>query len=291
MYNCQFCSSTFKHKSSLKRHLTQHLANASTEKEKDMIYQYIYTFDQIKGEKRFFCQVCDKSFTTEYSLDRHMQTSCNYKKLLNMIDKYGDTLSDDQINNIYSKLKKQQGSTHIENVNCTTANINNISNSNNNSNNTQINLNLSIVMNGGDENLEMLQNPMVIEEIKKIMEDKIFLRQIGHNKFQKRFNSESIEKALIKTFETINCNKEHPENHNLFVPDKSPYRPYYIYKDNQWKSSKDQQQLKDFIIHIKENLMKGLCRYNLDEFDEHINQLDGNFYETDKLLKNFVEIF
>ena len=159
--NCYFCKSSFNRVSNYKRHL---LAKHSEEKKELEII-----LEDLKSNRPFSCHECAKTFADYDHLLKH-QKDCltEVEKILFQIDK----LSLDDLKILTEKLNKRVANLSIEGNNNagiydgdhnlvntnTNTNSNNHSHSHNvNSNNVNNNQNV-VVLNIGNENLEMLNH-------------------------------------------------------------------------------------------------------------------------------------
>ena len=149
--------------------------------------------------------------------------------------------------------------------------------------------NVNIIMNIGQENIEMLGNVNFLEKIVDLIDQNKTTKKVGSQNFVYH-NKKNMEQALLKTFEEIHCNEGYPENHNLYTGNKNPYSGFTIFKDGKWRSSSDMKQIKQVIINTKEKLVEILLEtkeVNDDDVKEilekQINSLNLNFEDSEEL--------
>jgi hypothetical protein len=186
---------------------------------------------EINDEKDIFCKYCNKSFVTNYSLNRHLNGRCKekdkkieqenakkdeiLKKLLDemlIIKKQNESLQK-EMNELKSSKLNHQEIKNSYNENCN--NINNNDNSNNNSNN---NINNGVVDNRQQIVLVNYNN----EDLSKININKFI--KILRRGFQ----------APVELTKAVHFDPNLPEYHNVFIP-KWNERIAMCYKDNKWK--------------------------------------------------------
>ena len=164
------------------------------------------------------CPFCDKLFTLQTNLTRHLKKSCKIKQEHNIIENL--LLEQDEREKKWEKEKELLFAkidfllTQISNTNHTT---------NTNSHNTTINQQNIILNNFGEENIEHLT-------------DSFFKKLIEQGPIQ------SIPKLIEKT----HFDKTHPENKNLKITNKK--EPYiHVYKNRKWQLSDKKETIKKLI--------------------------------------------
>lgn len=270
---CNVCNSELKTKYTYLRHLKNHLTNYSTEEERLAILEEIECIHYMDPIKNYECEYCHKKYTRQYTLDRHIETSCEnnkpFNQIMNLIAKYKHTFSRSEINQLINELDSspKTESTKIEgsfNNNTTNTNSNNV-----NANNINLQINIQET---GRENTEMIDSDEYLNKIMLILNNKENLQQSDDKK---------MRKALLKTFEEVNCNKDYPENHNIYKPNKSPYSPYEVFKNGRWITSKDHDLVKEIIKNTNDYVVGILNRK--EDTEEVQNDFDNNYRNPENI--------
>lgn len=214
----------------------------------------------------FVCDECGKDFKNSDYLYKH-KNDCitDYQKIIKIIKKH--RLNNQEINDIIKELnidKKING----QNISFSGDN-----NTNTNSfNNTFITQNNVVVLNVGNENLDML-NDELLQEIFTQLEDEQNkeIKQVGSFEYT-WYKKKSLKDAILKIFQTIHCNEHYPQNHNLYTGNKNPYSGFSLVKNGIWKETNDVNELRDIFLRCKERLIE-LIQCNIEFNDEYIQKI------------------
>jgi hypothetical protein len=250
----------------------------------------------------YVCKFCDKGFTTETNMYRHMRANCKIKKknddAKNIIYERLVQLEEDnklvkKIAQDNKKLKKEMASMRKQIK--TTANTNNkmiVNNNNNNNNNNNININ----------NTMITHNNILVaygkEDFTKI-DQKDFLKVL-HNGYN----------STIKLTEMMHFNPKYPEYHNIYISNmKDKYAMMYdgtnwaltmkenlinkIYDD---KKNYIEENLDDFVDSLSISRKKALERWlDTDDDNKRIKEVKDNIklllYNSRKLPMDTAEKF
>ena len=199
----------------------------------------------IKLEKNdYVCKYCNKTFTCNSHLTRHMKKNCKVKNEREFKEHSDDKTKIAKLENQISKLIDKVGNktyhTHIGNTTKTENTLN--------MDNCVSNTNLNIF---GKENLEM-----VTDEIKKELIKGPF-------------------KMMPKLLEIIYFNKEYPENHTMKLVNKNK-EIMKVHKKEGWKLV-DKTDTIDYIIEDKNYEVDNYYDNNTDEFSQFVKRTYKNF--------------
>jgi len=237
--NCGKCNFTFKNKYNLEKHFENGTCDLRQK----------YTLNKI-------CKSCNRKFSSKQACDNHMNGRCKKKLKMEKNDVLPD-ISDDVSQNItneeklsseVSELKKMvqllseklnNPQNNISNNN----NSNNINNSNNNINNSNNNNTINITINPIDKPNIFLDNA----NIKKIL--------------NKGF------KSVPELITRLHFDKEHPENHNVYIGNKKDFRLSY-FDGNSWILSNNND--------ILDTLYDNNSDFLIEKFDELEDELDAS---------------
>jgi hypothetical protein len=194
--------------------------------------------DEIDENNINMCNYCDKSFTRNYNLQRHLNGRCKSKKNIDELEKLKEKFN--FLANNYQNLEKENENLKNENKKLKHDNINTtqiINNTITKNDNKQINngiinnVNIQVVQ-FGNEDIDKLDLTDAI---------KLYLKSTGGN----------IVSNMLKY---INLNEKYPENHNICITDisreivKMHNGKKFIYK--KFKNAKH-DILDKVITHIK----------------------------------------
>ena len=204
----------------------------------------------ISEKKTYFCEFCNKNFSSKSHLTRHIKLNCKAKK-----EKDKEELSADkkeiaelkgQINKLIDKVGNKTYHTHIGNTtNNNKTETNNTLNLDNSVNN---NVNLNVF---GKENMEM-----VTDEIKKEMIKGPF-------------------KMMPKLLEMIYFNKDHPENHTMKLVNKNK-DVMKIHDKDGWKLV-DKKDTIDYVLEDKNYAIDSYFEENEADFSKFVKKIYNNF--------------
>jgi len=204
----------------------------------------------ISEKKTYFCEFCNKNFSSKSHLTRHIKLNCKAKK-----EKDKEELSADkkeiaelkgQINKLIDKVGNKTYHTHIGNTtNNNKTETNNTLNLDNSVNN---NVNLNVF---GKENLEM-----VTDEVKKEL-------------------IKGPYKMMPKLLQMIYFNKDFPENHTMKMVNKNKDIMKIHDKDG-WKLV-DKADTIDYVLEDKNYEVDNFYDQNSDEFSQFVKRTYKNF--------------
>jgi hypothetical protein len=217
------------------------------------------------NNKSITCNFCNKSFSCQSSLKRHLDGRCKEKK------------TDDELNKlklICSELKEEitilksskQDINKINNSNNTmnrnsNNNTTNTLNNTTNSNNTNSNNNITIVQFGKED-----LSKMNLEEMMKV-----YLKSTGGN-------------IIANMLKYINLNPQYPENNNIFMTDLA--REIVRIHDGKKFVSKKFKSIKDNIINNVSTHITDICdKYLLDDNYEKNESIKNKMHINDTSLK------
>jgi hypothetical protein len=278
--NCKGCNKKFTLRTNLRRHIIKlcgkttprsFLINELVKLDTDDIAdspslpkKILNQLESLKNKQQnsnFICNFCKHVFTRKDNLVKHLGGHCKIKKVEQQEhdDRFKQLLKDmNEIKEKHKKMKKQNEKILNENKQLKKTINNRINNTAINSHNTNNNTNNIINSNNvinivafGKEKLEYSED--VIKQL---------LNQ-GY-------------KAVEKTIEFTNLNKNKPQYHNVFIPNiRSPYAT--VYDGKNWK-------LEDLNTVLDQLYDDKRC-YLEDKFDEFIESLNKT---TIKKFKRFL---
>lgn len=286
MYICNFCNLQLKTKYTYQRHLKNvHLNNYEDEDKRQEIFAKLNALSSERNA-RSVCKFCEKTFANEYVLKRHQDDTCKkkpidedkaYKSVINLLETELPKISDkDKLDKLQELLDKYKSSntttTRIGDNNTINSNINNGQIYNNNNNNININLRL---VNFGEEETKMLSENEFANEIFELLESNL-VPSDGY--FQGwKLSGNVIDDVMLRIHKRLHCNKDYPQNHNMYVTNQRFYVPFKVYKDNNWVLS-DETTLETCVEknsnHLL-NLLDELIECNPDAQDTLINIKDA----------------
>ena len=82
---CSYCTNTFKQENTLNQHLKTHKKDVPMLK--DIVLKIVDKLKHVKNTKKFQCVLCDKSFATKQSQERHANSRHTEKSNINFIVK------------------------------------------------------------------------------------------------------------------------------------------------------------------------------------------------------------
>ena len=264
-------------------------------------------FNKINGENKNFndkyhCCYCNKSYSSKYTLERHINDSCNVKKAndaekenifklllekdkenkdkISQLEEQNKLLMDkiDKLINIkeISKSTKSLKSSKITNNNQQITNTNNnqkitsntLNNNQNITNNTQNN---NIVMvNFGKEDLSIIDEKQFIDRVIK----------------KPAISGVKIPDEVLKI---IHFNPQYPQLSNIYISDINREK-FMVYEDGEWKLSNvdniPQIMYKVCVFSTEQiNLLKTKYPNNkplhdrLDVIEKYNNMIDGDYVD------------
>jgi len=223
------------------------------------------------SEKNIKCTLCNKSFSTKFTLNRHIKSFCTSIKELNnkknilteKINKLTDKINNIKTHNEIKELRQMVAKLLMkqtpQNINITNNNVTNkITN-----NNLLVNIN-----NFGKEDL----SHVTLNDYKKYLS--------GY--FQ----------GFLKFIEKVHFDENAPENHNINITNlKSKY--LHIYENNKW-TAKEKKDVLDKFINKKYNFLVDKCE-ELEESNQLSEKIIEDFirftqnYKDEEALKNTEE--
>ena len=248
----------------------------------------------------FKCKYCSKSFTRKRSLAYHIDNNvCCMKDTEILTDKIN--IKDEDLYAFISELLPKLSKSDLNKL---SHRINEISNSKNengtiqnniiqksfptivsgNSNtvniaNTNTDTNNNIINNINNEDTSALQdNKEVYDEFKTKLG-----KPEGTFKRLQRYNPEARARAFISLYKIIHCNKDYPQNHNIYVTNERA-RKYMVFDQNKWRDVffKDgNEYLRNQYIKIYKEYFDVLFEIGADILDE-----DGINFENLKQLNH-----
>jgi hypothetical protein len=192
-------------------------------------------------KKSYFCRFCNKEFSTNSHMNRHIRNNCKVKKEIELKEKSEDKKEIAELKHQISKLIDKVGNNtyHIENCGNSSKQTNNLNQTNNN---------LNIF---GKENLEM-----VTDEVKKELIKGPF-------------------KMMPKLLEMIYFNEEYPENHTMKLVNKNK-EVMKVHKEEGWKLV-DKTDTIDYVLEDKNYEVDNYYDENTDEFSQFVKRTYKNF--------------
>lgn len=294
---CFLCEKTLVNNAGYSKHLKTHLKNYNNMVEKKLILDEMMRLKTQRVTKNFNCYCCNKTFRSKYSLDRHNTESCKKPEnefrrlrlklidLLPQITQHQKREISDLCNLSFNQFVADGDNSipsgpHDINFNSNNNSHNNI-NSNNHQNNIQVKVN---VVNLGEEKVAMLEDDsQFLNEVVGILEANPH-NALYQGKPRIIYNSDSMNNAIVKTFEKVHCNADYPENHNLYASNKNVYSAYQVFEDGEWKITNDLEPIKRIVINTKNNLANTLNLAKADNehdeiliLDRGIDQLNLNY--------------
>ena len=200
------------------------------------------------------CYYCEKTFSTKYTLIRHINKICiNKKKLLDEKNKYSDIIKQKEefniINNYEEELKKYK-STSKKNININNGTINN-NIINNNNNNVIFNHNVNIKP-FGKEDLSHISDNKYKEYIKKLLP------------------------GLLNFIKDVHFSPDKPENHNICVS-KLNSSTIAVYKNKQWNAFKKNETILQ-LVNSKITTLDN--KFYKNEENNLLNQIEINDFNN-----------
>jgi len=267
--HCDFCDASYTRKDFYKKHLEKH-------KKDNTVDQKMLTKKIKEYSTNFICNNCNKCFSRNYTLNKHMEKCNQEEEAIHDIERMKEIFNKfcspnekeyHEFMNILDKNK--DNNVIINNKNIITGDIN--GNDNKLTNNNIINQILLKNFNQENLNLDMLIN------------NKKLSNHLINNVFQK-----SYDKALVETMCNIWCNEEYPENHNIFV---NSQRGEYIkvFQDNQWKTCKATDILGTAVEQANVLMSTDFDQYTEgieeEKLDRAADIMTDSYYENDKKIK------
>jgi len=253
---------------SYKRHLRTHLQNTD---DKQSILSEIErtTTDKFKI---FKCKLCDKGFSSRKNMNYHINHSCKNNSDIVGLNKIKDILKTMSDHSKVLNLLNIPNQNSISTVNHGDFSSNVINSTDVKLNNNNINVDIN-VNNYGNENLEHISldkediSPILLRA-QKLGEEKTLKEKqslaIANDFFNAKIDRESvqrdrakiwrkeqkqhenriaqidsailecIEDILVDFFEKIHIDEDHPENHNIYIPNMKSHNLFFIMKES-WK--------------------------------------------------------
>lgn len=243
--------------------------------------------DNFGNKNDIFCKYCNKTFTRNDSLKRHIKSYCNVKNdidekdnvikfLMEKMEEHKKEIIElhkenkktmkkltNKINSLKNSKSKNVSNSDIN------GDINNgeINNTTNNTNNGTINNNYINIHPFGNEDLAFLTNQDYKDMIKK--------RRL----------------CLVKYINLVHFNKEQPQNHNIYIPNVKNPVVEVMNKSKEWELRDIHGVIEDIkdkgytVISEKyyENLEK------LNQCDEHFERFIEEYDDDSPELKRFIE--
>lgn len=213
----------------------------------------------IKNEKK--CSYCFKIFTCKSSLNRHLVRSCKIRKQTekNKEEIYEQLIKD--VEHIKNKCDRLEAENKELKESIESNKTQTIKNNNVNSNNNTININNNniTILPFGKENLDYLTE----------------------NVYKKLFNDGFC--SVPKLIEFIHFNKNHPENHNIYIQNiKENY--VMIMEDKRWVLADLEEILRTlidrkYLLHDKfDEISKKMDTTVFTKFVRFLSQYDNDDY-------------
>ena len=258
MFECNKCYKLFHYSYLLNKHNSKNILCNTPKK---IIKNLTLKIEQLESEilnnnnksieSKNICYYCTQTFSTKYSMIRHMNNICtNKKKLIEDKNKYTEIIKQKEEelkkDNIHKQeLKKSKSiNKNITNINNGTINNNNI---NNNINNNNVILNHNVNINPfGKEDLSHIPEGNYKEYIKKLLP------------------------GLIKFIQDVHFSPDKPENHNICVPTLKS-STIAVYKDGQWNALKKNDTLNKLLNNKITTLDNKFYKY---EENNLLNQIE-----------------
>jgi len=332
--HCTLCNSKLKDNNSYKRHLKIHLKDTNTK------LNAITELDKLQKNKiRIFeCEYCDKQFVCDQNLKKHINNSCKNNLELVCFNKIKKLLKN--VENLeYRKQLGVLLDLPPTTLNCTNYNSGNtITNSKDvkfNNNNFNINVN-----NYGSETLDSIKTDgtelsKILLETHKLSCEKdnkdkraleianaFYNAKIDHESVQRDQRKiwkqeqkecenrsieisktilEYVEDILLDFFQKIHIDEDHPENHNIYIPNMRSDKDFFIMKE-QWKKigtiqmfQKNTQTYYGYLLNAIDFLIENTTNQNIKqryvEGKKKITDLYDNIENKTRLEKSLAKKF
>lgn len=244
-YNCHNCKKSFYSSDSARRHM-KNSCKITEIIEEDNISQdeAITKYEKNRKKKNDnICYHCDKIFSNQSSMYRHMKNNCKVTKLIKTekIQIYHDLKKVQEENEIMKKelmqFKKQLQSIQKKDNSVDNITINNTYNTINNN---------IIIFSFGQEDISKIKTSEILKALK-----------MGFH-------------STIKLTDTIHFNPKYPEYHNVYIPSmKEKYA--MVYKNDNWELI-NKHDLVDKIYDNKKEYIED----NMEDFYASISQSQKN---------------
>ncbi|MBA42646.1 MAG: hypothetical protein CMF62_01380 [Magnetococcales bacterium] len=264
-YNCKQCGFTTNKKSTYISHCNRKTP-CIPKIESNLIDNTKNIKNTINKVSKHKCPYCDKKFSRSDSLKRHINKTCKFKidmennnemiynKLFQKIE--------DLKNDIDSKTFIKENNQHHQ-INYNAETINNTKNidarktTNNITNNIQNNQNINVVSFGKED------MGFITDAVCKYLIDRGF-------------------KSIPKLVEFVHFNKNHPEYHNIYIPNfRKPY--ICIHGSGKWILRNRDETIekliddkKDFLTEKFHNLKEELKPSSIKKFNRFLDQQDDD---------------
>jgi uncharacterized C2H2 Zn-finger protein len=253
-----------------------------------------------EGNKNFNneypCSYCNKTYSSKYTLERHINESCKVKKAndiekenifklllekdkenkdkISQLEEQNKLLMDkiDKLINIKeTKSKKSTKSSKITNNNQQITNTSNILNNNQNiTNNTQNNNNNIVMVNFGKEDLSIIDERQFIDKVIK----------------KPNISGVKIPDEVLKI---IHFNPQYPQLSNIYISDINREK-CMVYEDGEWKLSNVNNipQIMDKVCVFSAEQISNLrtkqpnnkpLNDRLDVKEKYNNMIDGDYVD------------
>jgi uncharacterized C2H2 Zn-finger protein len=248
MFECHKCNKLFQKKQGLDYHLN-----------KTKIKCNIKGLKVIDGKNIFKCNKCDNTYTRLYYLNKHKELKHSNNESINKSSdmeelKLQNHILEQKMNDMMEIIKKSCIQNNITN-NIDNSTINNIDNSTANTMNIYLNQ-------FSKENIEYIDD----ETYLKCLRDLLF--------------------GVPNLIQLINFNPEHPENHNIVLPNKN--KPQYkVFDGVNWNYRSETWILRNLIINSTDRIdtfLEKLKSENIDKFPKLKDTLDKKFSDVKKKL-------
>ena len=205
-------------------------------------------FDVSEKNEKFFCDFCDRKFSSKKHKYRHQKHNCKMRK--NLDSKNKEFQLESEIEKLRDEIKKKDDK-------IATMEHTNVSNVQNNINNINIKEQNIIINNYRDENIDYITN--------KVLEKLI---------------TASPFTSIPRLMECIHFNSKHPENHNLAITNiRSKFAR--IRKNNIWQV-KFLNELLEELVNTKFNIIDEY--YEFSGIKERLGWKAENYEKYRKLL-------
>jgi hypothetical protein len=271
MYNCLCCSYSTDKKSNISRHMTsaRHLRN-KTEQNRNKMEQNGYKTEQNgykMEQKNAICKYCNKAFTSEKSMRRHVTYTCkknedeDLKELVRLLNKQLDEqkkASEKQIECMQKQINQLSRKLQINKI--TTNNTNSHNNTQNNTYNIQL-LNF--------QNTDYSH-----------LKDKDYIRCINDV-------NHCVKTMVCK----VHFDPKKPENHNIYISNiKNKY--VMMYRNNHWDLVDRKQSIDDLYDYTQLALEEWYDEYK-DKYPDIIKSFERylkNINDDSGILKDVKEL-
>ena len=272
-FTCERCFEVFASKQNLHKHLTRKFLCTPLDTNHNIDVSILKNKLRYKNKTKFICQICENSFATKQSLDRHI-FKCNESKQHSNIEKELEQCKE-HIKSLEDKLNatiSQNDTRYMQTIE-------------NNINTIQITNNFQILLNNfGNEKTDHLTNQFLdtcLLGLKTGMKN--LLREIHFNpNVPENHNVRSLSKKQ-NTLEFFSDGSWHPcdKNNTLDQMIRNGYKILFKHFLNNHidTNSQEQQQRNEHINEYLTNLLRkeGNSYYELRR-DLYMLILDGNFY-------------